>query len=404
MLKNPDFLTARAILLEQVKEMATETVSLETSFSRILAEDILATENVPPFDRSPYDGYALRSKDSEGASKDVPVTLRVIEKVPAGKVPTMPCGVGEATNVMTGAPIPCGADTVIMFEKTAFTEREVTLFAPLKPSENIVFSGEDVKKGALLVHAGTKIDAGVAGTLAAQGIAEPTVYRMPKVGMISTGNEITELSAPLEAGKIYDSNRYMLAAAIKEIGCDPLYLGLAEDSAEGICALIKKGLAHCDALITTGGVSVGDYDLVPKAMELAQIALLFRGADIKPGMACAYGEKDGKIICGLSGNPASSLTNFWAIAAPALKKLAGRADAVPEEMSLVIKNGFKKKSPGTRLLRGRLVFSDGLAVLDTSKDQGNVILSSTIGCDAMAVVPAGSGPIAEGTTLRGFRL
>jgi len=404
MLKNPDYITARQLLLDAVHEIETEHIPLENSSGRILAEDIIAADNIPPFDRSPYDGYAFRSADSDGASKATPVTLRVIEYVAAGMVSALPCTKGMATKIATGAPIPGGADAVVMFENTTFTDDTVTLFAPAKPGENIIFAGEDVRKGETLVRTGTRIDPGVAGTLAAQGFAEPKVYRVPKIGIISTGNEVAELGAPLAAGKIYDSNRYTLAAAVNEIGCESVYLGLAGDSADGICQLLINGLASCDALISTGGVSVGEYDLVPEAMESAGIQVLFRGASIKPGMACTYGKKDGKLICGLSGNPASSLTNFHAIAAPALKKLAGRADAVPEEITITLKNGFKKKSPGTRFLRGVLEFSEGKTMLNLPRDQGNIVISSAIGCDAMAIVPAGSGPLAAGTELKGFKL
>lgn len=404
MLKNPDFITARDMLLDLVSAVDTEEVALSDCSGRVLAESIVAAENVPSFDRSPYDGYAFRSGDSAGASKETPVTLQIIEEVPAGAVPTKACVPGTAVKILTGAPIPEGADAVVPYERTEFTESAVTLFSSAKPGENIVYTGEDVRKGDVLAGQGSRIDPGVAGTLAAQGIARPKVYRVPKVGVISTGNEVIEVGEALGAGKIYNSNRYTLSAALCEIGCEPVFLGLAGDSVDGICELLRKGLESCDAIVTTGGVSVGDYDLTPDAMEQAGVNLLFRGVKLKPGMACAYGEKDGKLVCGLSGNPASSLTNFYAVAVPALKKLAGLCGYIPEEIQVTLGADFKKKSPGTRLLRGRLDISDGTVKMMIPKDQGNVVLSSTIGCDVMAVVPGGSGPLAAGTTLKGFRL
>jgi molybdopterin molybdotransferase len=248
------------------------------------------------------------------------------------------------------------------------------------------------------------IDAGLAGTLAGQGVAAPQVYRVPKIGILSTGNEVTEVGQALESGKIYNSNRYTLTAAVKALGCQPIFLGLAGDSVEDICALVRQGLDTCDAVLSTGGVSVGDYDLTPDAMEQAGVELLFRGVQLKPGMACAYGVGQGKLVCGLSGNPASSLTNFYAVAVPALKKLTGAGDYLPREITVTLAQDFTKKSPCTRLLRGTLDLSDGTARMRLPADQGNVVLSSVIGCDVMAVVPGGTGPLTAGTRLQGFLL
>lgn len=404
MLKNPDFITARDVLLEAVRPVESEALPLAECNGRVLAEEVAAAENVPPFDRSPYDGYALRSADTAGATREHPVTLYIIEEVPAGAVPTKACTQNTAVKILTGAPIPEGADAVINFERTEFTPSTVKLFAPVKQGENIVRAGEDVCKGDILLKKGQVVDPGAAGTLAAQGVKRPRVYRRPRVGVISTGNEVTEVEEARAQGKIYNSNRYTLAAALEQIGCEAVYLGLARDDPEAVRALLERGLTECDAVISTGGVSVGDYDFTPDAMERAGVELLFRGVQLKPGMACAYGVKDGKPVCGLSGNPASSLTNFLVVAAPALKKLAGRADYLPREISVTLRSDFPKKSRATRLLRGTLDLSDGTVGMRLSSDQGNVVISSAIGCDVMAVVPAGSGALSAGTTLKGFLL
>lgn len=404
MLKNPDFVTARDLLLDTVGIVDMEEVPLAESIGRVLGEDVIAADNVPPFDRSPYDGYALRSEDVAGATRENPVTLYIVEEVPAGAVPTMACTKNTAVKILTGAPTPEGADCVINYERTEFTESSVKIFEPVKAGSNIVRMGEDVRKGDILVRKGQVIDAGTAGTLAAQGIAFPKVYRRPKVGILSTGNEVAEVGAPLAPGKIYNSNRYTLSAALESIGCEPVYLGLAGDSAGAICDRLRSGLEQCDAILSTGGVSVGDYDFTPEAMEWAQVNILFRGVQLKPGMACAYGVKNGKLVCGLSGNPASSLTNFYAVAVPALKKLAGRRDHLPQKLMVKLKNGFRKKSPATRLLRGTLDLSDGTVGMTLPDDQGNVVISSAIGCNVMAIIPAGTGPLEAGTVLEGFLL
>ena len=398
------FTDARDLLLGLVNTVETECISLNLCAGRVLGADLIAAENIPPFDRSPYDGYAFRAEDVKGASREHPVTLRILEEVAAGAVPTKEVTPGTATKILTGAPIPQGADCVCMFEKTAFTEATVTLFSSFKPGENIVFAGEDVRQGAVLAHQGDEIDPGIVGTLSSQGEANPRVYRKLRVGLISTGNEVVEVEALLEPGKIRNSNRHTLTTALLKEGMEPVYLGLAGDRAENIASLIEKGLESCDALVLTGGVSVGDYDLTPAAMEMANVEILIRGVDLKPGMACAYGVKDGKPVCGLSGNPASALTNFYCVALPVLRKMAGYGEYIPQTITVTLKNGFSKKSKGTRILRGKLDLSDGMVKMILPDDQGNVVLSSTIGCNVMAIVPAGSGALPEGTELKGFMI
>lgn len=404
MRNNISWTAARELLLSHVSPVETELVPLAECAGRVLGFDLTAPEDVPPFDRSAYDGYALRAADVAAACREAPVTLRLTETIPAGAVARLPVTPGTAAHLMTGAKLPEGADCVINFERTAFTEETVTLFAPLKSGDNVVRRGEDVRAGALLAARGTLIDAGLAGTLAAQGIARVAVCRRPLVGIVSTGSEVVEPEDPQPDGKIRNANRLTFTALLQREGCRPVYLGLAGDEEEAVAALIARGLETCDAVLITGGVSVGDWDVTPAAMERCGIELLARGVDMKPGMACAYGVREGKLALGLSGNPASSLTNYCACALPAIRRLCGRAEPIPREITLTLKTPFKKKSPATRFLRGRLDLTDGTARLDAPRDQGNVVLSSTIGCDAMALIPAGSGPVEAGTRLQGFTL
>ncbi len=404
MQRDLDFYKALEQLLAAVKAVDTERIPLHSCGGRILAQELCAAEDIPAFDRSPYDGYAFRAADSALASETSPITLRIVEEIAAGAMPKREVTGGTAAKILTGAPIPSGADAVVMFEKTVFDAQTVTIFAPAKSGENIVRRGEDVRRGAVLAPCGARIDAGLAGALAAQGLSEPLVYKRPRVALLSTGNELVEPAQTPAAGQIRNSNAAMLAAALAAEGFETRYFGIAADRVEDIAARITQALTDCDALVTTGGVSVGDYDQMPQAMALAGAKRLFHGVDMKPGMACAYGLLDGKLLCALSGNPASSLTNFYALALPALRRLAGYAQSYPMPLELRLKRGFGKKSPATRLLRGCLEFIDGELWLDTPKEQGNVVLSSSIGCDAMAVIPAGSGAVAAGERLKGFRL
>ncbi|MBR3017399.1 MAG: molybdopterin molybdotransferase MoeA [Clostridia bacterium] len=404
MRNNVSWKEARDLLLGLAAPVGTETVPLDNAAGRVLAFDLCAAEDVPPFDRSAYDGYAFRAADISGASRENPVTLRITETVAAGCVPALPVTPGTATHLMTGAKIPEGAECVINFEHTAFTDQTVTVYAPLRPGDNIVKRGEDVAAGALLASCGTVIDAGLAGTLAAQGIPEVKVYRQPVIGLISTGSEVVEADQAQPEGIIRNANRATFTALLAREGCRVMYLGLAGDDAESIRALIAKGLAACNVLLLTGGVSVGEWDVTPEAMERAGAEILLRGVAMKPGMACAYGVAEGKLILGLSGNPASSLTNFCACALPAIRRLCGRNHPLPAAIQAELAAGFRKKSPADRFLRGRLMLDDGTVRFLASADQGNVVLSSTIGCDSFLLIPEGSGPVEAGTKLSGFHL
>ena len=404
MLNNASWTEARDLLMSLAEPAEEETVSLEECAGRVLAFDLRAAEDVPPFDRSAYDGYALRAADVAGADSAHPVTLRVTETIPAGALASGRVKPGTAVRLMTGTQIPEGADCVINFERTVFTETAVTLSFPLRAGDNIVRRGEDVQAGKLLAGRGTVIDAGLAGTLAAQGIHRVRVFRRPVIGLISSGNEIVEADQEQPAGKIRNANRSTFTALLVGEGCRVKYLGLAGDRAEEIRRLLARGLAECDAVILTGGVSVGDWDVTPEAMVQAGAEILVRGVEMKPGMACAYGISGGRLILGLSGNPASSLTNFCACCLPAIRKLCGRKDALPLPVRAELVRGFRKKSPSLRFLRGRLVLDSGTVRFEASADQGNVVLSSSIGCNAFLQIPAGSGPIEAGACLPGFIL
>ena len=388
-----------------VTPVGTEQIPLLFSHGRVLAQDVISRDNVPPFDKSPYDGYSFRSADAASASAEAPVTLRILEEIAAGSVPHFEVTEGTAVKILTGAPVPPGADAVVPFEYTKFTAEQVTVFSPIAPGSNVIKAGEDIRKGELLVKAGSYIDAGVIASLAAQNIPAPLVYRRPKVGILSTGSELTDVGTELAPGKIYDSNGYSLTSVISDnCCCEPLYYGNVKDDLPSITAAVEKALSECDAVITTGGVSVGDYDLVPAALAELGAEIFCRKIDVKPGMACCYGTKGGKLICGLSGNPASAISNFNLIALPAMRKLAGLSDYENHEILVTLATDYPKSSPNNRLLRGRLDLSDGTVKMVINPSQGNIVISSMIGCDVEAIIPAGSGPVPAGTQLRAFRL
>lgn len=393
---------ARRLVMEAAALVGTEEVPLSLCAGRVLAQDVTAVMDVPPFDRSPYDGYALRAQDTAAASPDAPAVLRVLEDLPAGTLPKYEMMPGTAVQVATGAPVPPGADAVVPYERTEAGPGWVRVSCPVPSGANVVRAGEDLPQGVLLARRGTVVDPSLLGVLASQGWERVQTVRRPRVGILSTGGELLDVGEPLTPGKIYNTSRYTLWAALSALGCEPVWLGRAEDQTEAIAALLERGLASCDALVSTGGVSVGEHDLTPAAMERAGVTFLFRGVACKPGMACAFGVRDGKLLCALSGNPVSALSSFHMLAAPALRALAGRSSPAPFPVAL--QTPFPKASPVTRLLWGRLELSGGRAELRLSPRQGNAMLWGTVGCDTIAEVPAGSGPLAAGTILRGWRL
>ena len=398
-----EYKEARGLLLERITPMERlERVPLFETTGRILAEDVYAGGDVPPFDRSPFDGYAFRAEDTAGASKENPVTLRILEEVPAGSMWTQTVTPGTATKILTGAPVPPGATAVTKYEDTEFNEKTVTIFESFQPGDNIVPQGEDVKTGQLLAEKGTAIDSALMGTLAAQGIVAPLCYALPTVGILTTGSELVEAGEPLTGGKIVNTNQYTFFAALEHAGCRPVVCGAPGDDPQDIAAAMDRALNTCDLVITTGGVSVGDYDFTPEAMERAGVELLIRTLKLKPGGASAYGTRQGKLICGLSGNPASALTNFYAVVLPAIRKLQGRKDPLLTELIVTLKEDFRKKSPKTRLIRGTLDLSDGTARMQVDRGQGNGVLHSLIGCSLLAEIPGGSPRLPAGTRLNAY--
>ncbi len=236
MLTNLDFKAAQQLLMDNVAPIGTEQIPLSFCANRILAANLTAVENIPPFDRSPYDGYAFQSADTQQATNQSPVTLTVLEEVPASSVPTQTVTTGTATKILTGAPIPQGADVVCKYEDTSFSESTVTLFQAYQTGDNIVTAGEDVKLVQVLAQKGDVIDA---GTLSSQGTAQPLVYRKLRIGILSTGNEVIETEQALSPGKIRNSNRHTFETVLERTRFEPVYLGLAGNNVETICKLME---------------------------------------------------------------------------------------------------------------------------------------------------------------------
>ena len=378
-----DYNEAKQLLIDKVSILGMETVNISDAYNRILATKLFSNENVPSFDRSPLDGYCFNSEDTKGASVIKPKYFEIIEEVPCGKVAKNKIKEGKTIKILTGAKMPDGADCVIKYEDVEIEDNKLKLMRELAHNENIILAGEDVKKGDVLSEKGSIIDMGVVGIAASLGISELEVYKKLKVGFISTGSELLEVGDLIEDGKIYNSNRYIFGAILKKYNIDCKYYGIVNDDIDNLKKCFDKASTECDIVISTGGVSVGDYDLVDKALADLDFNIFVKGIDMKPGMACCFAERDGKIVTALSGNPMSSITTFYAVVLPALKKMMGFSDYDNHYFKVRVKNSFNKKVGKVRFLRAKCCIENGEAVAYLDLHQGNIVVKSLINCNAM---------------------
>lgn len=390
------------LLLPLMQGMGTRTLPLEQAQGRVAGEDVQARLSIPPFARSPYDGYAFAARDVQAATKQSPLTLRVVREIAAGSPAGDRIGPGEAVKLMTGAPVPPGADTVVKFESTEFTADSVTLFEPSKPGRDVIPAGEDISAGDVIIRQGERIEPAVCGMLAAQGLENVLVYDRPLVGILSTGSELVGGQDDVGDGKIHDSNRFSLGAVCSKLGMDLRFIGARADSPQGIATAMQEGLEECDALISTGGVSVGDYDYTADAAQAAGVEILVRNVNMKPGGTCAIGRKGNKPVFCLSGNPASSLIAFCVLALPCFKKLCGLREYQHQIIPVALMKDIKKASPKPRLVRGALDLSDGTARLMPHEGQGNGVLRSMRGCNLIGLIEEGSPPLPAGTRIMAY--
>lgn len=363
---------------------------INEALNNIIAEDIVAIEDVPSFDKSPYDGYVFNYEDSKNASLENPVRLKIIDEVPAGTVSDKIIKNGECIKILTGAKVPQGGNIICMFEETEYDNEYIKIFRPYEKGKNIIYSGEDIKKGTTLIEKGTIINSATIGCLCSLNKTTIKIYKPITVGIFSTGSELLEVGNEKVDGKIYNSNKWTIEGILKNRNINVKYYGIAKDSVEGIKSLFEKALNECDAIITTGGVSVGDYDLTPVAIEKIGAEIIVRGVGLKPGMACCFAVKNNKPIMALSGNPMSSLTTFYLIAMPIINKIRGIRNYNNELIDVYLYNDInkKRKMDGHVIYKGKLIYENGKVYVNVSSKQGNIMLHSLINCDFLVISDA----------------
>jgi molybdopterin molybdotransferase len=334
---------ARAIILEAAVPIArTERIALRQASGRVLAAAVLSTLDVPPFDRAAMDGFAVRAQDTFGAGRHDPKPLRAIEKVYTGQVPTAAVGAGECVEIATGAPMPEGADAVVMVEET---ERgagdEIRIFTPVYPRQHVGRRAADIATGAQVLSAGDVLTPSRIGALAAVGALEVDVFARPRLAILSTGNEIVEPGEPLAPGQIYDINRFTLASIIEAHGGIPVPLPSAPDTLDALSGAIDTALSE-DVLIFSGGSSVGERDLILDVLE-ARGEVIFHGVAVKPGKPTVFGRVAGKPVLGMPGYPTSCLSNGYMLLVPMLRRMA----RLPEHHPHVVKAPLARRIVST---------------------------------------------------------
>ena len=396
---------AIAHVLARCEPLAPAPVPALTAAGLVLAGDVVAAEAVPPFANTAMDGYAVRAADTTGA----PVTLPVVAEVAAGHPAERALGAGEAMRIFTGAPIPDGADAVVMVERTERLDdgRAVRIDVPVDPGNHLRAAGEDLKPGERVFGAGDEVTPARLGVLASLGVHEVVAHPRPRVGVLSTGDELVSGSAPLQPGQIRDSNRPTLLALVAQAGFDPVDLGWAPDDEEAITATIERGAATCDAVLSTGGVSMGDIDLVKVVLDRIGDMRWMQVA-IRPAKPLAFGLVTGPAgrpvpVFGLPGNPVSSMVSFALFARPGLRRLAG----YPDERLHLPRLGATAAEPFRRSPDGKVHFVRVVAGVDTgaagaagaagglwvrsSGGQGSHQLGAMARADGLVVLPDGDG-------------
>ena len=372
-------------ILSHIQPLGFEKVSLLESQGRVIAEDIYASRDIPPLDNSAMDGYAVRVEDIQQASSGQPVRLEIIEDLPAGSVSRKTLSKGEAIRIMTGAPIPQGADAVVQVEDTAQEDRYAQMFRAVPLGENIRRAGEDVGKGDRVISKGDLVRPAEVGMLASVGRSFVSVFQKPLVAILCTGEELVDVDGRLDEAKIVSSNSYTLAAQVKDAGAIPIQLGIARDRKEDIEEKLRQG-TRADVLISSAGISVGDYDLVKDVLKDLGMEMIFWKVAMKPGKPLAFGTIGGKPAFGLPGNPVSSMVSFEQFVRPSLLKMMGHQHLFRPTIEAVLKEDIRKEPGRRHYIRALVSFEKDRYVVTTTGDQGSGILKSMVRANGLVII------------------
>ncbi len=377
----------RAHVMERCPPRAPRSIPVSEALGLVTAVDVVATEAIPPFANTAMDGFAVRSADTSGA----PVDLEIIETIPAGHAPEKSVGAGQASRIMTGAIIPDGADAVIMVERTSVNGDTLTAEVSVPEGNHIRPAGDDIVGGDLVFPAGTVLTAGHLGVLCSLGLTEIEAHPRPRVGVISTGDELVDDGSPLAPGQIRDSNRRTLLSLLARADVEPVDLGLAPDDEDVIEKALTEGVAACDAIVTSGGVSMGDFDFVKAVLDRIGDMRWMQVA-IKPAKPLAFGTVGHVPVFGLPGNPVSSMVSFELFARTGLRSMMGFAEPMRTAVVAVAGEDLGRRPDGkTHFLRVNAEHENGRVVVRSAGGQGSHMLWAMANANALAIVPDGDG-------------
>jgi molybdopterin molybdotransferase len=391
---------ALAVMEPCFAPLPAERVPLDRALGRFLAADLIAREDVPGFDNSAMDGYAVRASDLRGASDATPVALALSGESRAGG--PWPTALREGTlRIFTGAPLPEGADAVVMQEDVRRDEERILFSTPAEPGKHVRRRAEVLTAGSTFLSAGARIGPGEIGLAASQGYAALPAHRAPRAAILATGDELREIGEPARPGTLVDSSSHAIAAAVREAGGEPIVLARAADDRAAIAGALRRGLACADVVLTCGGVSVGEYDLLHDAIGELGGEQLFWKVRVKPGKPIRFDRVGGTTIVALPGNPVSSLVTFELFVRPQLRRMLG--DPRPHRAAIEVEVARALPSPGSRteLVRARLEHRErALPLAHAHRDQGSGALTSLAGLDVLIVRPAGAPELATGSVAR----
>lgn len=375
---------------ENIRPLQAVRAKLEDAIGCATAVEIYSEYANPRFDNSQMDGYAVIAGDLSNASRDNPVTLEVIEDLPAGKRSEKNLKNGQTIRIMTGAPLPAGTDAIVAMEETEKTANNVRIFHAASRGEFVRFAGEDIKEGELIIGKGKKIGPAEMLALASQGFDEVEVVRRPKVGVIATGDELMAPGQQLTEGRIFNGSSAMLCALVKSAGAVAFDLGIARDDSKIIAEKLCEALGF-DMILLTGGVSVGEYDLNRDVLARMGWRETFWRVAIKPGRPTVFGTLEGKPVFGLPGNPISTMTAFEIFVRPAIKKMMGSAEADDRQLTAKLTNDVERDKEREQLLLARLHFENAGASVTAHGPQSSAHLKPALSSNCLARIPAGTG-------------
>ncbi|HPC04646.1 MAG TPA: molybdopterin molybdotransferase MoeA [Syntrophales bacterium] len=385
-------------ILEQVPVLGLEKVDILEALGRVLGEDVRAPRDIPPQDNSAMDGFAVNSEDTLGAAAENPLFFDIVEDIPAGHVPQKIVGFAEAARIMTGASIPRGADAVVKVEDTEMEDGRVKFRSPVRKGENVRRSGEDVRMDEIVLTRGRKIRPAEIGMLASLGRSFVSVHQKPLVAVLATGNELADVDGILSPATIVSSNSYSLSAQVIEAGGIPLILGIAKDRKEDMKDKYLQAL-RADIIISSAGVSVGDYDLVKDVIQELGTDIRFWKVAMRPGRPLVFGTMGGKPIFGLPGNPVSSMISFEQFVRPSIRKMTGHTNLFRRTLQAALEEGVDKVAGLRFFLRGVVRKMDGKYVVSMTGEQGSGILKSMVLANGIIVLPEEGTKVPRGTAV-----